>query len=162
MRDTTAIVIAREALDDQKRRPHRRDARGGSWKRATIAACSRQVATTRSSTTPISDTGRPGLCRGHGRSRARGARRAVSVDDRPDQREYHHLRGGPMGRLFGTDGIRGEANRYPMNAGLAFSVGQAVTYLLKRPEPEPHHHRRQGHAHLGLCVRARSRPGSRR
>jgi len=42
-----------------------------------------------------------------------------------------------MGQLFGTDGIRGEANRYPMNAGLAFSVGQAVTYLLKRPNRSP-------------------------
>ena len=36
-----------------------------------------------------------------------------------------------MGKLFGTDGIRGEANRYPMDAGVAFSVGQAVTYLFK-------------------------------
>lgn len=38
-----------------------------------------------------------------------------------------------MGKLFGTDGIRGEANRYPMDASIAFSVGQAVTYLLKKP-----------------------------
>jgi phosphoglucosamine mutase len=38
-----------------------------------------------------------------------------------------------MGKLFGTDGIRGEANRYPMDAYIAFSVGQAVTYLLKKP-----------------------------
>ncbi len=38
-----------------------------------------------------------------------------------------------MGRLFGTDGIRGEANRYPMDASTAFSVGQAITYLLKKP-----------------------------
>ena len=38
-----------------------------------------------------------------------------------------------MGKLFGTDGIRGEANRYPMDAGIAFSVGQAIPYLLKRP-----------------------------
>ncbi len=38
-----------------------------------------------------------------------------------------------MGKLFGTDGIRGEANRYPMDAGIAFSVGQAITYLLKKP-----------------------------
>ena len=37
-----------------------------------------------------------------------------------------------MGRLFGTDGIRGEANRHPMDAAMAFSVGQAITYLLKR------------------------------
>jgi phosphoglucosamine mutase len=38
-----------------------------------------------------------------------------------------------MGKLFGTDGIRGEANRYPMDAGIAFSVGQAITHLLKTP-----------------------------
>ncbi len=38
-----------------------------------------------------------------------------------------------MGKLFGTDGIRGEANRYPMDAQIAFSVGQAITYLLKKP-----------------------------
>ncbi|MCX8117565.1 MAG: phosphoglucosamine mutase [Desulfobacterota bacterium] len=38
-----------------------------------------------------------------------------------------------MGKLFGTDGIRGEANRYPMDAYVAFSVGQAMTYLLKKP-----------------------------
>lgn len=37
-----------------------------------------------------------------------------------------------MGKLFGTDGIRGEANRYPMDASIAFSVGQAITYLLKK------------------------------
>src|SRR5512136_2357154 len=38
-----------------------------------------------------------------------------------------------MGKLFGTDGIRGEANRYPMDARIAFSVGQAIAYLLKKP-----------------------------
>jgi len=38
-----------------------------------------------------------------------------------------------MGELFGTDGIRGEANRHPMDAGVAFAVGQAVTYVLKKP-----------------------------
>ncbi len=37
-----------------------------------------------------------------------------------------------MGKLFGTDGIRGEANRYPMDAAMAFSVGQAITYMLKK------------------------------
>ncbi len=37
-----------------------------------------------------------------------------------------------MGKLFGTDGIRGEANRYPMDATVAFSVGQAITYLLRK------------------------------
>jgi len=37
-----------------------------------------------------------------------------------------------MGKLFGTDGIRGEANRYPMDAAMAFAVGQAVTHVLKK------------------------------
>lgn len=41
-----------------------------------------------------------------------------------------------MGKLFGTDGIRGEANRHPMNAEVAFAVGQAVTYLMRKE-----HHR---------------------
>ncbi len=36
-----------------------------------------------------------------------------------------------MARLFGTDGIRGEANRYPIDGATAFSLGQAVTYLLR-------------------------------
>jgi len=42
-----------------------------------------------------------------------------------------------MGKLFGTDGIRGEANRHPMNSAIAFSVGQALTYLLKKPNHSP-------------------------
>jgi phosphoglucosamine mutase len=41
-----------------------------------------------------------------------------------------------MGKIFGTDGIRGEANRYPMSAEIAFLVGQAVAYLLRKE-----HHR---------------------
>lgn len=41
-----------------------------------------------------------------------------------------------MGKLFGTDGIRGEANRYPMRSEIAFKVGQAVAYLMKKE-----HHR---------------------
>jgi len=39
-----------------------------------------------------------------------------------------------MGKLFGTDGIRGEANRYPMDAAIAFSVGQAVANLFKKAD----------------------------
>jgi phosphoglucosamine mutase len=39
-----------------------------------------------------------------------------------------------MGKLFGTDGIRGEANRHPMDSAMAFSVGQAVTHLFKMLE----------------------------
>ena len=37
-----------------------------------------------------------------------------------------------MGTLFGTDGIRGEANSYPMDAMTAFAVGQAVTRVLRK------------------------------
>ena len=37
-----------------------------------------------------------------------------------------------MRRLFGTDGIRGVANRYPMDGGTAFSVGQAIACLARR------------------------------
>ncbi len=37
-----------------------------------------------------------------------------------------------MGKLFGTDGIRGEANRHPMDAMTAFAVGQAVTRVLRK------------------------------
>ena len=39
-----------------------------------------------------------------------------------------------MGRLFGTDGIRGEANRHPMDATTAFAVGQAVTHVLRKDD----------------------------
>jgi phosphoglucosamine mutase len=42
-----------------------------------------------------------------------------------------------MGKLFGTDGIRGEANRRPMNAEIAFAVGQAIVYILKKDRPRP-------------------------
>lgn len=39
-----------------------------------------------------------------------------------------------MGKLFGTDGIRGEANRYPMDSAIAFSIGQAVAKIFKKAE----------------------------
>ncbi|MBM4290099.1 MAG: phosphoglucosamine mutase [Deltaproteobacteria bacterium] len=35
-------------------------------------------------------------------------------------------------RLFGTDGVRGVANRYPMTAEVALRLGRAVGYLLRR------------------------------
>jgi len=38
-----------------------------------------------------------------------------------------------MGRkLFGTDGIRGKANLYPMTGGIAFSLGRAVTQYFQK------------------------------
>jgi phosphoglucosamine mutase len=42
-----------------------------------------------------------------------------------------------MGKLFGTDGVRGEANRYPMNAEIAFAIGQAVVYILRKGHARP-------------------------
>ncbi|HNR13191.1 MAG TPA: phosphoglucosamine mutase [Thermodesulfobacteriota bacterium] len=42
-----------------------------------------------------------------------------------------------MGKLFGTDGVRGEANRYPMNAEIAFAIGQAIVYQLKKEHARP-------------------------
>ncbi|AEH43959.1 phosphoglucosamine mutase [Thermodesulfatator indicus DSM 15286] len=42
-----------------------------------------------------------------------------------------------MGRLFGTDGIRGKANKWPMTPEVALQVGRAVGYIFKN------HHGRQ-------------------
>ncbi|MCL1920714.1 MAG: hypothetical protein FWG50_06500 [Kiritimatiellaeota bacterium] len=36
-----------------------------------------------------------------------------------------------MKKLFGTDGIRGQANRYPVNADLALRLGKALGIRLK-------------------------------
>ncbi len=37
-----------------------------------------------------------------------------------------------MGELFGTDGVRGVANEYPMTAEMALNIGKATAYLFKR------------------------------
>ncbi|MFA4916740.1 MAG: phosphoglucosamine mutase [Syntrophales bacterium] len=37
-----------------------------------------------------------------------------------------------MGKLFGTDGIRGIANEYPMTAEMALNIGRATACLFKR------------------------------
>ena len=42
-----------------------------------------------------------------------------------------------MRKLFGTDGIRGKANVYPMTADVALNVGKAVAHLFKRNEHRP-------------------------
>src|SRR5438067_10784898 len=44
----------------------------------------------------------------------------------------------PARRLFGTDGIRGVANVYPMTGELMLQLGRAVAYLIKSG---PHRHR---------------------
>jgi phosphoglucosamine mutase len=42
-----------------------------------------------------------------------------------------------MGRLFGTDGIRGVANTYPMTAEMALNVGRAIAYLSRKEGHTP-------------------------
>lgn len=42
-----------------------------------------------------------------------------------------------MGQLFGTDGVRGVANEYPMTAEMALKIGRATAYLFKRKGHAP-------------------------
>lgn len=42
-----------------------------------------------------------------------------------------------MGRLFGTDGIRGTANIYPISPELVLKLGQAIGIYFKRQHPHP-------------------------
>ncbi len=42
-----------------------------------------------------------------------------------------------MGKLFGTDGIRGIANVYPMTTDLAMKVGLSTAYIFKREHRRP-------------------------
>ena len=42
-----------------------------------------------------------------------------------------------MGKLFGTDGIRGMANEYPMTAEMALRVGRAVATVFKPLDRKP-------------------------
>lgn len=39
--------------------------------------------------------------------------------------------------IFGTDGVRGTANRYPVTAEVALQIGKAVAYLFKQNHPQP-------------------------
>jgi len=42
-----------------------------------------------------------------------------------------------MGKLFGTDGIRGIANEYPMTTEIAANIGRAIAYLSKKKGHKP-------------------------
>ena len=42
-----------------------------------------------------------------------------------------------MGKLFGTDGIRGMANEYPMTAEMAVRAGRAVTMVFRDGSEKP-------------------------
>ncbi|MES2309850.1 MAG: phosphoglucosamine mutase [Verrucomicrobiota bacterium] len=39
--------------------------------------------------------------------------------------------------IFGTDGVRGTANRYPVTAEVALQIGKAVAYVFKQNHPQP-------------------------
>ena len=39
-----------------------------------------------------------------------------------------------MGKLFGTDGIRGVANQYPMTSEVAIRIGRAVAKVFREPD----------------------------
>ena len=41
-------------------------------------------------------------------------------------------------KLFGTDGIRGTANEFPMTPEIAMQVGRAIARLLSAQEPGKH------------------------
>jgi phosphoglucosamine mutase len=43
-----------------------------------------------------------------------------------------------MGKLFGTDGIRGLVNEYPMTMEIAAKIGRAVAQIYERKEHTPH------------------------
>ncbi|MCX7770569.1 MAG: phosphoglucosamine mutase [Proteobacteria bacterium] len=43
-----------------------------------------------------------------------------------------------MGKLFGTDGIRGVANEYPMLPEIAFKVGRAIAYIFRNHDRTRH------------------------
>jgi phosphoglucosamine mutase len=38
-----------------------------------------------------------------------------------------------MGRLFGTDGIRGAANSYPLTVEMLINIGRALAHLYRKP-----------------------------
>ncbi len=42
-----------------------------------------------------------------------------------------------MGKLFGTDGIRGVANEYPMTANMALEIGKATAHIFKKEGHQP-------------------------
>jgi phosphoglucosamine mutase len=42
-----------------------------------------------------------------------------------------------MGKLFGTDGVRGVANEHPMTAEMAMNIGRATAHLFKRKGHAP-------------------------
>src|SRR5437899_2179517 len=49
---------------------------------------------------------------------------------------------GASRKLFGTDGVRGTANVYPMTAEMALSLGRAAAHVFRREDAEVGHRHR--------------------
>ena len=47
-----------------------------------------------------------------------------------------------MRKLFGTDGVRGIANTYPMTTEIAMQLGRAIAFLVKKQVPDKDHNPR--------------------
>jgi len=47
-----------------------------------------------------------------------------------------------MRKLFGTDGVRGVANTYPMTTEIAMQLGRAIAFLVKKQMPDVEHNPR--------------------
>ncbi len=50
-----------------------------------------------------------------------------------------------MGKLFGTDGIRGAANEYPLTADGCFGIGRAVASFFSCAGPAHQNYYRKGY-----------------
>ena len=107
----------------------------------------------------------PRACRSPSRSaRAPGVSvietRPAEVAIRPAGREGAVTHARAERSLFGTDGIRGVANVYPMTPELALALGRAVTFVAGRgAAPRAARADRQGHAPLRLHARDGARRG---
>ncbi len=55
-------------------------------------------------------------------------------------------------KLFGTDGVRGQANSYPMTADMALKLGAAAGRYFRRNMERGHRGDRQGYPPVGLYV----------
>ena len=57
-----------------------------------------------------------------------------TVDNKPVPVFKHHRQSSP---IFGTDGVRGKANIYPMSPDLVLRLGQAIGYYFRRQTSSP-------------------------
>ena len=56
-----------------------------------------------------------------------------------------------MGKLFGTDGIRGVANEHPMTAEMALNVGRAVAQFFRKDHTSPKSLSEKAPGYPGIC-----------